>query len=114
DLQGVSLLQLQKLRNRVTATSTILSQFSQNPSNASVLDGLSKEDIFGDGVIAKANGGIRTYRLPSYGRYFNTAEASYFFGIPRFVSTPGVTMDVDYVNYQDVSVDNNQSALLQF
>jgi hypothetical protein len=114
DLQGVSASQLTALKTRLEQTKARLEQFQANPNDPTPIQGLTKEDLSGDllysGILgyfasvdgadqlaARANGHIVAYRLPSYGSFMAKAEPSFWFGIVRSVSFPGVVMDVDRV-----------------
>ncbi|MFC3701701.1 transglutaminase domain-containing protein [Reinekea marina] len=45
--------------------------------------------------LSSRNTGQLIYRAPSYGQFHNNINSQYWFGIPRNVSFPGVTMDID-------------------
>ncbi|MBR7780264.1 hypothetical protein [Undibacterium rugosum] len=67
-----------------------------------------------DKLIARTNGEIINYRLPSYGRFIATTQAHYFFGIVKSVNFPGVMMDVDNLRYQIESRDSDLSKRINF
>ena len=102
------------LGTTLAQTKTKLEQFQQNPDDPTPIQDLSKEDLSGDllysgilGYFASVDGSdqlaarsghqVVAYRLPSYGTFKATAQPSYWFGVVRSVSFPGVTMDVDRI-----------------
>jgi hypothetical protein len=131
DLQGIGAQQLVNVQTRVQATNAKLAQFQQNPTDATPLSGLTKENILGDMVetgilsyftqvdtsdklIANTLGNVKIYRLPSCGRFLVAAQPHYFFGIVRSVTFPGVEMDVGYLRYHVAANDANQTTSMQF
>lgn len=131
DLQGMGAQQLKSLQARMDATRAKLMQFQQNPGDATPINGLTKEDLTGDlvqtgilsyfaqvdtsdNLIARTAGNLKTYRLPSYGRFLIAAQPHYFFGVVRNVSFQGVTMDVDYLRYHVAANDGSQATSAQF
>lgn len=134
DLQGISPGQLKNLQDKMTATKDTLTKFQQNPVDMTPINGMSKEDLTGDivyagilsyfakvdasdNLIAVTSGQVVNYRLPSYGRFFTTAQQHYFFGVIRSVSFPGLMMDVDYLRYhlesKDFSVTTRTTYMLR-
>jgi transglutaminase-like putative cysteine protease len=131
DLQGMGETQLKRHQAKLDATKARGAQYQRNPSDMSPISGLTTEDLAGDiqysgilGFFAKVDsddriaaisaGEVKAYRLPSYGRYFTTVPARYFFGIVRSVGFPGVTMDVDYLRYHVAANDDNQASVVRF
>jgi hypothetical protein len=131
DLQGIGAQQLKTLQDRMTATNAKLIQYNQNLDDIAPLNGLTKEDVAGDivysgilgyfsqinasdGLMASTLGNVKSYRLPSYGRFAISAQPQYFFGVVRNVSFPGVIMDVDYLVYNTAAKDDGQAARVQF
>ena len=54
------------------------------------------------------------YRLPSFG-YFQTAvKTSYFFGVPRYISFTGVTMDIPWLNSIAIAEDHSVATWIQY
>ncbi|ATQ78145.1 hypothetical protein CR152_29255 [Massilia violaceinigra] len=126
DLQGNGAQQLKKQQARMEATHSKLKQFEQRPNDTTLIEGLTKEDVAGDllqaGILAyfaKVNasnaldatisGNMKSYRLPSYGRFYTSVQPSYWFGIARNVSFPGMGIDVDYLFTQLESSNANAS-----
>ena len=117
DLQGVSQTQIQGLKDKLVATKIKLetSQFA----------GLTKEDVTGDVLygailswfavnqvaaqISSRASNVVDYRKPSFGSFMATAQTYYWFGIPRNVKFPGVTMDVDWYTSMVVAKDNTRT-----
>jgi hypothetical protein len=131
DLQGVSSSQLTALKTKLEQTKAKLEQFQQNPNDSTPIQNLSKEDLSGDllysGILgyfasvdgsdqlaARSNGHIVAYRLPSYGTFMSKVETHYWFGIPRSVSFPGVTMDVDRVYMHAEAKDGDPAKKLAY
>jgi hypothetical protein len=117
DLQGVSQAQLQTLKDRLTATQTKIT--------AAQYTGITKEDISGDILystvlsyfaanqaatqVASRASGIVEYRYPSFGSFLASAQSTYWFGIPRNVSFPGLMMDVDRYMTMVAAKDNSST-----
>ncbi len=131
DLQGVSASQLTALKIKLEQTKTKLEQFQANPNDSTPISNLTKEDLSGDllysGILgyfasvdgsdqlaAKSNGNIVAYRLPSYGSFKASVQTHYWFGIPRSVSFPGVTMDVDRVYMHAEAKDGDTAKKLAY
>ncbi|MCH8619957.1 transglutaminase-like domain-containing protein [Undibacterium sp. TS12] len=131
DLQGVGGQQVSDFRVKMEGAKAALLKYQQNQSDASTISGMTKEDITGnilqagmlgyfaqvdvsDKLTARMGGNIVTYRQPSYGRFFVSAEPNNFYGVVRSVSFPGVVMDVDYLRYHTVAKDFNPLAIFQF
>jgi hypothetical protein len=119
------------LQTRMTATQAKFTQFQQSSNDTTPINGLTKDDITGDivqtgilgyfaqvdssdNLIARTAGNVKTYRLPSYGRFLMNAQSHYFFGVARNVTFPGVTMDVDYLRYHVAAKDGIQATSVQF
>jgi hypothetical protein len=118
--QGVAKDQLDNLKTKLTATQTKL--------QANSLSGLTGEDLSGDllystilsyfaalesaGRIAAKTANAVEYNAPSYGRFQTTMNTFYWFGLPKAVTFPGLTMDVQaFRNLATVkSGDNKQNA----
>ncbi|MFZ6723599.1 transglutaminase-like domain-containing protein [Undibacterium sp. Ji49W] len=111
DLQGTTFDMLKKHQEKLSDTSSKLTQYRQNPNDTSSIRNLTKDDLTGDvvqsgilgyfshvdnndDVMAKTNSQVINYRAPSYGRFFATASPHFFFGIVRSVSFDGVAMDI--------------------
>ena len=117
DLQGISTAQIQTLKDKLTST--------QSKLTAAQYVGLSKEDLSGDllysailsyfasnqaaAQVAQRTAGVVEYRKPSFGNFETTAQTTYWFGIPRNVSFPGLMMDVDRYASIVVAKDNSQT-----
>ncbi|MFZ6640834.1 transglutaminase-like domain-containing protein [Undibacterium sp. TC4M20W] len=131
DLQGIGTQQLKALQDKITNTKNKLAQLQQNPTDVGLISGISKEDLTGDfvysGILAylsqvdgsdnftaRNSGNMVNYRLPSYGRFLNVAQANYYFGLVRTVSFPGVEIDVDYLRYHIEAKDNNKTVRTQY
>jgi hypothetical protein len=118
--QGVAKDQLDNLKTKLTATQTKL--------QANSLTGLTGEDLSGDllystilsyfaalesaGRLASKTAKAVEYNAPSYGRFQTTMNTLYWFGLPKAVTFPGLTMDVQaFRNLATVkSGDNKQNA----
>jgi len=131
DLQGIGAKQLQELQARLQATKAKLTQFQQNTSDTTPINGLSKEDLAGDivqtGIVgyfaqvdtsdklsSRSAGSVVSYRLPSYGRFFTEAQTQYWYGIAKKVNFPGVVMDVDYLFQQLEAKDATNSNRINY
>lgn len=131
DLQGVSQGHVIKLQARLQATRARLEQFRLNPGDMTPLQGLTKEELTGDMLYAgimgyfgnvdasdkfneRANSGVVTYRLPSYGRFFTVAQPRFLFGVVRSVGFPGFAMDVDFLRVQAEAKNDDRAVLLSF
>lgn len=117
DGQGVSPNQLQSLKNKLATTRAKIL--------AAQYEGLTKEDISGDilyssvlsyfaaGQTADRLSGqasqIVDYRKPSFGSFFAAAQPSYWFGLPRNVSFPGLVMDIDWYMSMAAAKDNSST-----
>ena len=104
DLAGVSAAQLNEIKTKLERTKTKL--------EAKQYDSLAKEDLAGDLLnasiasyfaatgaqtnFAARSAGVTRYGLPSYGYFHTSAKTDYWFGIPKRVSFPGVTIDVKH------------------
>jgi hypothetical protein len=118
--QGVAKDQLDNLKTKLTATQTKL--------QANSLTDLTGEDLSGDllystilsyfaalesaGRIAAKSAKAVEYAAPSYGRFQTSMNTLYWFGLPKAVTFPGLTMDVQaFRNLATVkSGDNKQNA----
>jgi len=131
NLQGVGSKQLKTLQAKLDVTKTRLTQFQRNPTDISMIDGMSKEDLtgdllysgilgyflqvdFNDHIVARSDASVVSYRLPSVGRVFAVVQPHYFFGLTRNVSFPGVVMDVNYLRYGTESKDADKIKLSSF
>jgi transglutaminase-like putative cysteine protease len=54
------------------------------------------------------------YRLPSYGYFHTTIDTRYFFGIPRYASFTGVTMDIPWLNSTATAKDHNRNTWIKY
>jgi hypothetical protein len=110
DLQGVSSAQLQTLKNRMAQT--------QAKIVANQPIGLTKEDIYSAVLnyfatnqaaskLESRTAGIVEYRKPSFGNFFTASKTQYWFGIPKNISFPGVTMDIQRYALMNVAKDNS-------
>ncbi len=98
DLQGVGMQQLKTHQARLESTKVKLTQYQQNTKDTTPIDGVEKVDLIGDilqagilsycaqvdasdSLIARTLGNVKSYRLPSYGRFATVAQAHYFFGV---------------------------------
>ncbi len=115
DLQGVSQTQLQTLKDKLAATQAKLTTAQYT--------GITKEDIAGDMLystvlsyfatnqtasqISQRAAGIVEYRKPSFGHFLTSAKTTYWFGIPRNVSFPGLVMDIKRYASIVVAKDNS-------
>ncbi|MDQ1830489.1 transglutaminase-like domain-containing protein [Massilia scottii] len=131
DLQGIGESQLKSHQARLDATKALGAKYQLNPGDKTPISGLTKEDLAGDiqhsGILAYfalvdsndrlaalGAGEVKSYRLPSYGRFFTTAQPHYFFGMVRSVGFPGVTMDVDYLRYHVAANDDDNASVVRF
>lgn len=57
---------------------------------------------------------IVQYRLPSFGYFHTTLNTRYAFGVPRSVSSTGVTMDIPRLNSIAVAKDNNRNTWVKY
>jgi hypothetical protein len=130
DLQGAGSQQLTALSSKLNLAQTLLAQFLLTPSDPASAGAITNDNILGrlfDGVInsyfaeidqrsqigALAAGTV-TFRMPSFGNFGLTAQTLFSFGVPRSVSTPELTLDVDRVIAAEVSKDGDSSALRTF
>ncbi|QZA80715.1 hypothetical protein [Deefgea piscis] len=106
-------------------------ELGNNPvKKAKQYDGLTKEDLAGDllnasiasyfaATGAQANfaarsAGVTRYGLPSYGYFHTSAKTDYWFGIPKRVSFPGVTIDVKHWKNTVTSNDADNAKRISF
>ncbi|WP_353348554.1 transglutaminase domain-containing protein [Oceaniserpentilla sp. 4NH20-0058] len=125
DLQGTSPQSILNLKENIKNTSTIL-----EGEDDSLFTSLSKEDLVGDLLestissyfalnniqdeLAAQQVGIVNYRSPSYGKVNLSLTTSYWFGVPRNVSTTGMVMDVDRVISSTVENANDNGRWLKY
>lgn len=131
DLQGIGAPQLNAHQAKLEATKAKFTRFQQNPGDTTPLNDVSKEDITGDtlhgGILgyfaqidtsdrltARTLNTVTNYRLPSYGRFFTAAQTTYWFGIARKVTFPGVGIDVDYIAYHTEAKDGDRAKRVDF
>jgi hypothetical protein len=105
--QGISAGQLSQLKTGLEATRAQLDTGASGGSGTS----LTKHDLTGailqtgalsyfaqndvqDLMAARAAGTV-TYRQPSFGTFSSTLDTQFSWGVPRSVSSAGVTMDID-------------------
>jgi hypothetical protein len=122
DLQGISTAQLQSLKDRLASTQAKLT--------SAQYAGITKEDTSGDilysaalsyfaanqaaSQIAQRAAGIVEYRRPSFGNFLASAKTSYWFGIPKNVSFPGLMMDINRYASMNVAKDNNANTAIAY
>ncbi|MFZ1319048.1 MAG: hypothetical protein WAQ56_07030, partial [Candidatus Nitrotoga sp.] len=120
DLQGISTAQLQTLKDRLASTQAKLT--------SAQYAGITKEEISGDilysaalsyfaanqaaSQIAQRAAGIVEYRRPSFGNFLASAKTSYWFGIPKNVSFPGLMMDIN--RYASILVAKDNSSVVGY
>ncbi|HEX7025757.1 MAG TPA: transglutaminase domain-containing protein, partial [Gammaproteobacteria bacterium] len=105
DLAGIAQSQLEQLKTDLEAAKAQLE--ANNP------EGLTRHGLTGNllqtGVLsyfalndvqdqmAAKSAGVVTNRLPSFGSFSTTVQTSYWYGMPREVTFPGVTMDISFM-----------------
>ncbi|MBL0038830.1 MAG: hypothetical protein IPP36_09895, partial [Nitrosomonadales bacterium] len=120
DLQGISTAQLQSLKDRLASTQAKLT--------SAQYAGITKEETSGDilysaalsyfaanqaaSQIAQRAAGIVEYRRPSFGNFLTSAKTSYWFGIPKNVSFPGLMMDIN--RYASILVAKDNSSVVGY
>lgn len=122
DAAGIAGSQAQALQTKCAATKAQLDSrhFAE----------LTAEELFGDllyttvlsyfaanDVADSLSAGVAevvTYRRPSFGRFTLVVQPHYVFGIPRFVSFPGVEMDIDHMVSIVESKTNNHVARIAY
>ncbi|WP_019605293.1 transglutaminase-like domain-containing protein [Teredinibacter turnerae] len=125
DLQGANPEDSQRLQAQVEATKAKLE--SQDETQIATL---TKNELVGDLLYAtiysymalndvqdqiqSKAADIVTYRLPSYGIFSTSLETSYWFGIARDVNFSGLSMDVDHLETQTNSKDNDREKRINF
>lgn len=131
DMQGISTSQLTAVQTRIEATKAVLAQDQPDTADTTSIAGLTKEDLSGDllyaGILgyfatvdgndqlaARAENQVVSYRLPSYGIFQAAAQPSYWFGIARSVTFPGVVMDVDRISYLVEARDAEQKKRISY
>jgi hypothetical protein len=127
---NVSQAKLSTVKTRLEQTKTKLEQFQADPTNPAPIADLSKEDLTGDLLystilgyfaaneasqkIEQRTAGAVAYRKPSFGHFGVSAQVKYWYGIPRQVSFPGLTMDVDYWKDTVVMKDNDRTRRIAY
>jgi hypothetical protein len=122
DPVGIGRERLAELRTELEATKLKL--------EAQDLPRLTKHDLTGDimqtGVLvylamthwqdrlAGQAAGVVTERLPSYGAFETTLQPEYWFGLPRNVRFPGLTMDIDSLHQMAVDKANGAEGFRTF
>jgi hypothetical protein len=122
DAAGIGAAELVQLQAKLAATKARV--------EAQDVAALTKHDLTGDilqtGVLlyftlndvqdqlAARGGGVVAHRLPSYGAFETTVVTDYWFGLPRNVRFPGVTMDIDHLHSVLVDDQNDSDAFRAF
>ena len=57
---------------------------------------------------------IVDYRKPSFGNFLANVQTSYWFGIPRKVTFPGLIMDINRYASMNVAKDNNPATAINY
>ncbi|GGX73708.1 transglutaminase domain-containing protein [Saccharospirillum salsuginis] len=122
DLQGISNAHLERIHSQLEEVVNTLE--SGNHEN------IDQDDIIGNFVqaniisyfllndvqdeLTKRSANQLHYRAPSFGMFHTRVDSIYWFGIPRNVRFPGMTMDVDMVRSIGAAKDNDPSSRLVF
>jgi transglutaminase-like putative cysteine protease len=118
--QGVAKDQLDNLKTKLTATQAKLQAKDFNSLNAenvmgdilysTILTYFHALEVTGRTISSTAN--AVEYAAPSYGRFQTNVNSLYWFGLPKAVTFPGLTMDVQaFRNLATVkNMDSKQNA----
>jgi transglutaminase-like putative cysteine protease len=130
DLQGISAGQLTTLKARLETTKAKLDQYQANPADTSPLQTLTKETLSGDllysavlsyfaaidtaAQVSARSAKVNTLRMPSFGNFGVASQVRYYFGVPRAIGFPGLSMDIDRVFESAVANDANARTKIAF
>jgi hypothetical protein len=130
DLQGCAAQQLSTLSSKLDLAQAQLTQFLQTPADPASASAITNDNILGklfDGVVntyfaaidqraqlGALGQGVVTFRMPSFGNFGLGTQTLFSFGVPRRVSTPALSLDVDRVIAAEISKDAQPSTLLSF
>ncbi|MGQ9427586.1 transglutaminase-like domain-containing protein [Gilvimarinus sp. F26214L] len=123
--QGVSKQRFEKgklglvelLETLQSADGAVISTLTKHETTGSILFAvieayLAQNTVQDEKQSRAAN--VISYRLPSYGIYSTALQTSYWFGIPRDVTSVGMAMDVDHLASQAVSKENSDKQARDF
>lgn len=122
DLQGISRSQVDKFVDTMAEVKANLESDDQSLlTRHSTIGKILHSNLLGyysvnddvDGMYSNT-AGVVCYRAPSFGFFFTQIRPEYFFGVPRNLSFPGLTMDIDSLSSIVVDKKNNDNNFVNF